>query len=629
MKKTIKSIAALLLALLILLMPLSVAAEEITEPDLLLEARSLNTELTAGETVKLTVAATVNEGYAYGSARITWDNEALELTAVEYTALAPNNRSSAINNSGAYTVRFGNNLATTDFTGTGVFFTLVFKITELAHANTYNIDISKLSVANARDNELRAYALSGTITLSSIDAGLVLSLEDAEMDLKEEDTVRVPVTANKNIGYQNAAVLISYNEDVFTLSDVEYSSFAPNNGSSADSTAGNYMIKIGTKDGVEHYGLGTAFTLVFAAKSGISTGLYSVNLSAAYAVNGFDETIQCSLHSGTITVYDSTAIEDDPYTPPVTPPDDPGTPDIPPVISDYDGTVGDCTWHFDAASGTLTIAGNGAMANYGNASSAPYKKFGDAIQKVCINSGVTSIGDFAFSCLSGLEEVDIASTVTYIGESAFEDTCLTDISVSPSVTEIGDYAIGYFINGKDESGDTIHQKVGTMTIECWSGTAAHTYAIENNIDVRIRTDILASIRYIVPQFSGVSTTITMKSDTAAYDIAAADGVFALDNVESGVYRVYAKQKNTLTVCLGEYDTGSGEVVNHDDVLLPLGDVNGDDVIDVADVSVMLAAENYAQVNAAINLFGDTTITIEDIGVILNEANYGKRSVSVV
>ena len=58
-----------------------------------------------------------------------------------------------------------------------------------------------------------------------------------------------------------------------------------------------------------------------------------------------------------------------------------------------------------------------------------------------IPSGVTSIGDGAFSCCSGLTSIEIPSSVTSIGRNAF-DSCfeLTSVIIPSSVTSIGDGA---------------------------------------------------------------------------------------------------------------------------------------------------------------------------------------------
>ncbi len=61
-----------------------------------------------------------------------------------------------------------------------------------------------------------------------------------------------------------------------------------------------------------------------------------------------------------------------------------------------------------------------------------------------IPSGVTSIGDYAFSSCSGLTSIEIPEGVTSIGESAFEScTDLTSIEIPASVTSIGDEAFSY------------------------------------------------------------------------------------------------------------------------------------------------------------------------------------------
>ena len=138
----------------------------------------------------------------------------------------------------------------------------------------------------------------------------------------------------------------------------------------------------------------------------------------------------------------------------------------------------------------------------------------------------------------------------------------------------------------------------------------------------------AAIRYKVPAFNGTNTTLTFKSDSMTLTVTAADGNFNKDNVQSGVYRVYAKQKNTLTIYLGEYDTASGAVTNTDAIVLPLGDVNGDNVIDFADTSRLLAVANYGKYNATMDLTGDGVITAADISTALLETNYGNSSAKI-
>lgn len=100
------------------------------------------------------------------------------------------------------------------------------------------------------------------------------------------------------------------------------------------------------------------------------------------------------------------------------------------------GTTGDCTWSVSGS--TLTISGNGKMADYED-SSVPWSK---SITKVVIANGVTYVGKYAFFDHTSLTSVDIASSVTGIGGGAFSScTALKNVSFPDSITEVGSYAM--------------------------------------------------------------------------------------------------------------------------------------------------------------------------------------------
>ena len=121
-------------------------------------------------------------------------------------------------------------------------------------------------------------------------------------------------------------------------------------------------------------------------------------------------------------------------------------------------TSGECgvsgnnvTWNFDSATGTLTISGTGAMADYNTDVAYPEwsnteEKRGN-ITKVVIGYGVTRIGNDSFYGCIKVEEVVFErnengeSSVTAIGDYVFASNWdLTSIVIPASVEGIGNYA---------------------------------------------------------------------------------------------------------------------------------------------------------------------------------------------
>ena len=108
------------------------------------------------------------------------------------------------------------------------------------------------------------------------------------------------------------------------------------------------------------------------------------------------------------------------------------------IASAQSGTCGNNV-RWKLSTGTLTISGTGAMADYKYDS--PWYDYHDSILSVVINDGVTSIGDNAFSGCISLTSITIPNSVTSIGDKAFYwCKSLTSITIPNSVTSIGDEA---------------------------------------------------------------------------------------------------------------------------------------------------------------------------------------------
>jgi len=104
--------------------------------------------------------------------------------------------------------------------------------------------------------------------------------------------------------------------------------------------------------------------------------------------------------------------------------------------NDKTGKCGDnLTYTFKDATKTLTISGTGTMYDYGNGG-LPWLGFRDEIKKVVIESGVTSIGNYAFSNTKDID-VSMSNSVITIGDHAFERSAITKINIGSGVTSIG------------------------------------------------------------------------------------------------------------------------------------------------------------------------------------------------
>jgi hypothetical protein len=118
-----------------------------------------------------------------------------------------------------------------------------------------------------------------------------------------------------------------------------------------------------------------------------------------------------------------------------------------PDDDDFSGVTGDCTWSITGTAGnyTLTISGNGTMANYDWYSVIPWGFYQNDIKTLVIESGVTSIGNYAFYYYNGLTgTLTIPNTVTSIGSYAFYYCEGFDaLTIGNSVTSIGDEVFSY------------------------------------------------------------------------------------------------------------------------------------------------------------------------------------------
>ena len=102
-------------------------------------------------------------------------------------------------------------------------------------------------------------------------------------------------------------------------------------------------------------------------------------------------------------------------------------------------TSGDCTVTLN--NGTLTVSGNGAMADYTQSDKRPWDGNKGDITSMVVESGVTSVGRNAFESFSNLTSVTLPEGLTAISPYAFCNcSSLQSITIPSTVTSIGEGA---------------------------------------------------------------------------------------------------------------------------------------------------------------------------------------------
>ena len=107
------------------------------------------------------------------------------------------------------------------------------------------------------------------------------------------------------------------------------------------------------------------------------------------------------------------------------------------------------SWSFDSSSGTLTVSGSGPMKDYSSDDPSPAQEYGDAVTKIVVEDGITTVGAYAFCNLYWCESAQLPDSVEYIGDWAFaNDYELNDVPFTANLKEIADHAFADIMGHK-------------------------------------------------------------------------------------------------------------------------------------------------------------------------------------
>lgn len=120
------------------------------------------------------------------------------------------------------------------------------------------------------------------------------------------------------------------------------------------------------------------------------------------------------------------------------------------VASGECGAEGDnVTWVLDDT-GTLTISGTGAMADY-NGTATPWYKQQDNVKQVVIENGVSYIGDWAFVGCGNLVNINISATVSNIGTTVFPNSGDIFSNINTDVNNLNYSSLNGVLFNKDKT----------------------------------------------------------------------------------------------------------------------------------------------------------------------------------
>jgi len=188
--------------------------------------------------------------------------------------------------------------------------------------------------------------------------------------------------------------------------------------------------------------------------------------------------------------------------------------------------------------GTLTISGTGTgkMQDFANYNSAPWYSVNNTITALVIQSGVTSIGNYAFyTCNNITGTLTIPGSVVSIGKEAFEFCYgLVSVTIPNSVASIGSgafygcrglTAINVDASNSNYSSDNgvLYNKNKTTLIQCPGGKSG-TYIIANTV-----TSIASSSF----TYCSLLTSITIPDSVISIGSSVFEGCIGLTSISIG------------------------------------------------------------------------------------------------
>ena len=197
----------------------------------------------------------------------------------------------------------------------------------------------------------------------------------------------------------------------------------------------------------------------------------------------------------------------------------------------------DVNWSISDDFTTLTISGTGAMENYPRILDAPWACYNGKIIHVEIGEGVTSVGDYAFSCMA-IRSVSLPYGLTRIGQYAFAITpSIKNVYIPETVTEIGSGAFGGLL-GSGVSGINLPEGLTTLASSVLTGTNLRTVTVPASVTF-IDKDALGSNSKLTDVYI-LNPECAFYADSTPIFNSKTDGVYTFNGTIHGYYNSTAQ-----------------------------------------------------------------------------------------
>ena len=311
------------------------------------------------------------------------------------------------------------------------------------------------------------------------------------------------------------------------------------------------------------------------------------------------------------------------------------------------GACGDgVSWSIDG--GVLTIFGNGDMADYDEFDPAPWATYADTITSVRVESGVTSVGDFAFFRLEKLTAAAMADSVTTIGGWAFYDcTALELLDIGNGITIIEESAFEQCLSlmsvrlpgGLQHIGNQAFYRcrsLRSITIPAsvtFMGSEVFTYCTNlSNATVLASVDTLPrwsfygcdnlTVVVLSPEITEVGQSAFGKCDNLTngyrvsdtpWDVDVTDSTVTLENGQAVTTNTHYTEKNSSSVNVQTTQTQSGNSTETKvEVDAVLENQDGWYHLEEQMKSAQIDAKGET-VNVNVHLKGEADVTGQDLG----------------